>query len=229
MLGCISFASIEASIPEESWPLTPPDPSDLEWIKMSEKKAAVWEIAKPYRPDSVFYALVDEYEKSFFNTTYPEVGIDGAPAVFVKLCDLNDFSTSENNPYFCAVHHLSQLLKLSCERSSMGRFLSFIAHMKPTFKLLLEERDPRALVILAYWHMKVADAVWFLDRRTKMECRAICIYLERYHWLDKDIMKMIQAPKKWSGLIGTAGTSGYGIFPWGTISIDATATPLRGI
>src|SRR4051812_10230370 len=40
LLGVISFSTIEAANPEEAWPLKPSEPSDFEWIGMSEHKAA---------------------------------------------------------------------------------------------------------------------------------------------------------------------------------------------
>src|SRR5438874_2536460 len=54
LLGVIAFALVEASTPEEAWPLKRPAPSDLEWLRMSCGKKVVLNVAQPLRPDSVF-------------------------------------------------------------------------------------------------------------------------------------------------------------------------------
>src|SRR6516162_9499846 len=65
LLGTIAFSSIEASKPEEAWPLKHPEPSDLEWLKMSESKAVIWNITNPLRPDSIFHTIADEYKTGY--------------------------------------------------------------------------------------------------------------------------------------------------------------------
>jgi hypothetical protein len=220
MLGALSFATIEASNPEESWPLTPSDPSDLDWIRMSENKSAVWHIAKPYRENSIFHVLASEYEKHWFvpNTSL-KMGNEGIPADFAKVYELHELSTPDNNPYFLPLHSLVALLNIECTRQSMSKFLIFICRLPPQFKVLLEQKDPRALLLLAYWHMKVADTVWFLDWRTQMECKAICIYLERYHWLDRPLHRLLVPPKKWCGY--ESPSSQYGMLAWGPVGDTA--------
>jgi hypothetical protein len=54
LLGAIAFASFEAITPEEAWPLKPDCSSDLDWLKMSDGKKAVYKITDPTRPDSIF-------------------------------------------------------------------------------------------------------------------------------------------------------------------------------
>lgn len=213
LLGAIAWSTIEASSPEEAWPLAHAEPNDLEWIKMSENKAAIWEIAQPMRVDSIFHELAGEYQKGFNHHAKPQPGIEGIPTDFVKLFELDEMATPENNVYHAAVRSLTKLLPLPCEREAMGPFIAWIAHFRPEFKALLESKDARALLLLAYWYMKVADVVWSLDRRSKLECQAICIYLERYHWLEHDLMRMLQPPKKWCG-----AQTQYASTPWGLFS-----------
>ena len=49
LLGALSFASSPATTPEEAWPLKLDSPSDLDWLKMTEGKKAIWRIADPMR------------------------------------------------------------------------------------------------------------------------------------------------------------------------------------
>jgi hypothetical protein len=211
LIGATAWSTIEASKPEEAWPLSPPDPSDLEWIHMSESKTAIWELTQPLRPGSIFAGLAVEYKKGYLDATKPPPRIDDIPRDFVKLYNLTEYSNADNDPYYSAVGHLALLLHLPCTRDHIGSFITWIAHLKPAFKSLLENKDARAMLLLAYWFMKISGIVWSLERRSKLECQAICIYLKRYHWLDKDLMQMLQTPNKWCGAQGQGGTVIWGL------------------
>jgi len=126
LLGATAWATIEASKPEEAWPLSPPDPADLEWIKMSENKAAIWDIAQPLRPDSVFYALAEDYQKGFNHFKDSTSEISTIPKEFIKLYELDDVSNLDHSPYFAAVQSLSDLLPLQCSRQDMTKFIAWI-------------------------------------------------------------------------------------------------------
>jgi hypothetical protein len=201
LLGVIAFSSIEASKPEEAWPLGHPEPSDLDWLRMSDGKAAIWNITNPLRPDSVFYTLADEYKSDYLFSAAPRYGTDGIPSKFIKLYGLDNSSTADNNPYYTAVHTLARLLRIECDQSTIARFLSFIAHMKLDFRTLLEQKDPRALLLLAYWYAKVCHSLWWIARRAMLECQATCLYLERYHEGKTAIQELLQFPKMQCGLV----------------------------
>lgn len=181
LMGDIAFASIEASKPEEAWPLKHPEPCDLEWLRMSVGKMAIWDIAKPLRHKSIFHTIADKDKTGHPASAVITSRIFGIPFTFNQLCGLNDLSTAYNNPYYTAVHALAPLLDIECDQSTIGRFLSFVNYMQPEFQGLLERKDPRALLLLAYWYAKVCHSLWWIARRAKLECQAICLYLERYH------------------------------------------------
>jgi hypothetical protein len=197
LLGVIAFSSIEASTPKEAWPLS----SNLDWLRMSEGKAVIWNITNPMRPDSVFYPLADEYRRGYFFSAAPPLsGTEGIPTQFVALYDLDVSSTTDNNPYYTTVHVLALLLSIECNQSTIAKFLGFIGHMKPDYRKLLELKDPRALLLLAYWYAKVCRSLWWLERRAMLECQAICLYLERYHAEETAILELLQFPKVRCGL-----------------------------
>lgn len=201
LLGIIAFSSIEASKPEEAWPLRNPEPSDLEWIRMSESKMAIWNITNPLRPDSVFHTLADEYKTGYLVSAVPRSGIEGIPSVFIQLYGLDNSSSTDNSPYHAAVHAFAPLLSIECDQSTIARFLSFICHMHLDFKRLLEQKDPRALLLLSYWYAKVCHSVWWIERRATLECQATCIYLERHHAGETAIQELLQFPKMRCGLV----------------------------
>ena len=188
-MGVVALSSIEASIPEEAWPLKESEASDLEWLRMSEGKMAIWNLTNPLRPGSMFQALSEEYAQWF--SPIPSIGIDGVPSALVLLCDLDLSSTAETSPYFAAVHTLAQLQKMPNDEITMPRVLTFVGHMQPSFKALLQEKDPIALVLLALWYTKARRSVWYFEHRATMECRAICKYLQRYHPSNRAIQESL--------------------------------------
>jgi len=211
LLGHIAFSSIEASTPEEAWPLTAPDPSDLEWIGISEHKVVIWNIANPLRYDSIFRSVVEDFKGN--GSVCCEVSksvFEGVPSSFITLYGLDD-ADAVNNSYYDAVLVLAPLLAIECNRGTIVKFLHFVSPIKPGFKNLLRQKDPRALLLLAYWYAKVLHSVWWLDRRATIECQAICIYLERYHEDETAIMELLQFPKERCGLPGL-GTREYVTF-----------------
>lgn len=58
LLGIAATSSIEASSAYEAWPLTPYADTDLDWLRMSESKSAIWE-------------LTDHSEQTAFSALYP--------------------------------------------------------------------------------------------------------------------------------------------------------------
>lgn len=201
LLGVQAFASIEASKPEEAWPLKRPSPFDLEWVRMSYGKKAIWELADPSREGSIFHEVADFHKRECL----PSIPHQRAPnlilSALVRLCDLSASSNSESNPYHAAVYNLAPLLDLECNQHTLLRFLSYISYMNPKFQDLLEEKDPRAMILLAYWYAKMWTSQWYIARRARLEGQATCIYLERYYGDCPAIQELLFFPKTKLGLV----------------------------
>lgn len=193
MLGIASISSIEASSPAEAWPLKPNDPSDLDWLNLSVGKKAIWRVTNPLRPDSIFYPLADEYTQSMKRPPLRDLS-ELAPD-FIALCSLDEPLAYSRNPYYSAVSILSDLWGSINTREMTGRYISFLGLMSREFKSLLDCKDPRALLIFAYWYALLLNSVWFMTKRARLECQSICLYLERYHADDDEIQRMLQVPK----------------------------------
>lgn len=200
LLSQIAFAFVDASTPEEAWPLNDPDPEGLEWIAMSENKMAIWEIANPMRPESIFHGLAMDIMKLYEHCGVSEPNIANLPPLFVKVFDLENVEIEDSCPYRSSVLLLSALMTMECTRDTLVKFLGFSSHMNPKFKSLLIHKDPKALLLLAYWYAKVLNSVWWLDRRATMECQAIILYLERNHPGEKDILELLRFPKECCGV-----------------------------
>jgi hypothetical protein len=195
LLGVIAFGTIDVSRPEDAWPLKNDEGDDLQWLKMGEGKIAVWNMTDPLRPDSVFAPLSQQYLYTCAGLTQPVVGTKGIPPEFIELCDLTDTSTAKNHDYFLAAHALAPLLLTEYNENNSTRYLAFLSHLTADFKKMLEAKEPRSLVLLAYWYAKMRSSQWFMARRAIFEGQAICMYLGKFHADDTLILKMLRFPE----------------------------------
>ncbi|MCJ1419818.1 hypothetical protein MMC32_006174 [Xylographa parallela] len=203
LLGSTTFAQIEASKPEEAWPLAPSKPSDLEWLQISTRKEAVWRLTNPLRPDGIFHILADEYRNEYLPSAAIRSGIEGIPRSFLQLYGLDALSTADNSPYFSAVFNIASLIRIEAGCLTNIRYLSFISYMEPGFKRLVELKDARALLIMAYWYAMGIHLAWWLGPRAEMECQSSCLYLERYYPEEAIIQDLLRFPKMKCGLMAT--------------------------
>ncbi|RFU27620.1 hypothetical protein B7463_g8707, partial [Scytalidium lignicola] len=201
LLGAVVSSAIEASTPEEAWPLKKPESTDLEWLKMSESKSVIWQLTDPLRDTSLFRPVSGDWTTDLFRLPQPPSrGTEGVLPAFISVFELDEYSTADNNPYYTEVHGISTLLNLPRNRSTVIRFLSFASHMQPEFKILMQKKDHRALLLLSYWYAMVIEGLWWIARRARLECQAICLYLERECINDRDIFELLEYPKIGCGL-----------------------------
>ncbi|KAH8714754.1 hypothetical protein BGZ61DRAFT_505468 [Ilyonectria robusta] len=178
-LAVLSFSSPDACTPEESWPLRPSDPSDLEWLRMGKGKMSLWRIVNPLRPDSIFCVMASTYAE--MNSPLPEKGIYGIPRALAIACHLEDLSTAENNPYFNAAHAISQIQHLPDSQVTIGQTEVFTRNIHGPFESLLRGKDPVALLLLYLWYRKAGRSMWWMELRARVECPSICSYLQLHH------------------------------------------------
>ncbi len=178
-LGVLAFSSLDASTPEDAWPLKDSGRSDLEWIRMTEGKRAIWQLTDPLRPGGIFQSLSHVYAQ--MNSPLPAGGVDGVRPSLARLCGLDCSSTAATNPYFRAAHTLSRLQDLPEDQVELSRSLEFMTGMQPSFTALLKAKDPVALCLLALWYAKAHRAVWWISLRARVESQSICMYLQRHH------------------------------------------------
>lgn len=184
LLGVSTFSSCEATRPEDAWPLAPPSAADLNWLRISDGKKEIWKIAKPLRPDSVFCSLARQQQIDYLPCVITsDAVLQTLPAGLVEFYKHHTRSSpgSTNNLYYYTLCALAPLLRSPCNKMNFTKYLSFIAHFDPKFRDLLLAKEPFALLILAYWYAKVRLFEWWISNRAEVECRAICIYLEREH------------------------------------------------
>ncbi|KAI1308041.1 hypothetical protein F5Y03DRAFT_405255 [Xylaria venustula] len=178
-LALLSFSYPDACTPEESWPLKPSDSSDLEWLRMIKGKMSLWRMANPLRSNSLFCVMAPVYAHMYL--TFPEKGIDGIPRALASVCNLEDTSTADNNPYFNAAHAISHTYALLDSQVSTGHTQLFTGTIEGRFRDLLRNKDPVALLLLYLWYRKAGRSIWWIQLRAQVECPSICSYLRLYH------------------------------------------------
>jgi hypothetical protein len=189
-LAIVTFSSINACSPEETWPLGAPDSSDLEWLRLGTGKMALWHLVNPLRPESVFRIISETFAS--MNRPLPVKGTDGVSVELVKLCGLDESSTQENNPYFTVVHAFSQLLDApKSDALQFGRVMTVSRYMHNKFETCLKQKDPVALLLLCLWYTRARESKWWIGLRARYELPAICTYLQRYHGDNSAIQALI--------------------------------------
>jgi len=204
-VGMIAFHFVEAKTPEEAWPLKPPSSMDLNWLKISDGKKCTWKIAQPMRDDSVWQPLVlHNMNMRLLPSRSAIPGLEALPVEIIKLCALDAMSNTNNSPFYSAASSLARSLNSECMMSTFLNFLFFIGDMPPDYTKLLERKDPRALLLLAYWYAKVCQyQIWWIRPLVTIECQAICMYLERHYAHQIDVQALLQYPKLMSGIIAS--------------------------
>ena len=214
-LGVVSFFNLEASSVEEVWPLID---CDMSWLSLSDGKRAVWRLANPLKQDSFWNRVGQMYDKDHEPT--PELP-KHTPSIFDYLCSEDPSSPAAlTNPLYKTSRALVPLLDKEINDSTWLEFLTFVCYIDPPYKLLLERRDPWAMLILCYWFMKMCRGSWWTASRSILQGQAICLYLERYHPDDKTIQAALVKPRMEFEAAQTEG--------WGGIS-SAVSSPLPGI
>jgi hypothetical protein len=187
MLGVITFASIEIPTPEETWPLARSIGTEPEWLKMGHGKSTLLPLVKPDRPDSIFHALFSALPRIDFS-------LENVPLGFVELYNL-DGPSADSSPYAIPVISIFAPLDMACPSSTIVLFYAFNSYMQDEFGRLVMNKDPRALLVMAYWYSKICTGQWWLRKRALMEGRATCMYLERCCADSATIQGLLKAPR----------------------------------
>ncbi|KAK4159850.1 hypothetical protein QBC43DRAFT_271631 [Cladorrhinum sp. PSN259] len=223
LLACTSFAQIDAEVPfTQIWPFLSSD-NDLNWLKFFTGKRAIHDLVDLSRPDSTLKGvartnLVDIPNAggdaaAGIDLEYDRAQMRNLPKALIKLLGL-DFEgcaapRPETNRYYVAAVFIGRMVPLALASSGDDDFsqsaqnllvcLVLIGHLPERFIQMLEEKDPKALLLLAYFYAKIAQSGrWWLWMRATVEGMAIIKYLEMYHGGDIwGLEKLLEYPKRW--------------------------------
>jgi hypothetical protein len=199
----LAFSSVEANKPEEVWPLN--SASNLDWLRLTEGKKAIWKLTDPTRPDSIFQPISCDLLIYTSPNTASMAELEKLPTSLFRLCSFDDKSLHSDNPYYQPASLLAQTLHIECVSDNMGRLMSIFGCMNMEYKRLLQKKDPCAMIILGYWYAKMCHCqMWCSWRRAYLESQAICKYLlQNYEGFEdvtasaKDIQTKCAAEKPW--------------------------------
>jgi hypothetical protein len=194
-LGILAMAYVEVPTPEESWPYAPPSPLDLNWLGISEGKKEIWKDGREFAEESDFRVLAQMQKGNYVSLALgTKQGLISLPPNFLEYYGFVEGSIVREDPYFSAAFMLAQ----SWNNSStiILNFMFFATNMTPQYKFLLAQKDPKALLLLAYWWRMIAETKnWFLFRRASIECQSICLYLERFYGGDQELQFLLGFPR----------------------------------
>jgi hypothetical protein len=105
-------------------------------------------------------------------------GTSGLPIALVELCELDATSTNDSNEYHYILRLLTPLLCLRPDQENFTKLISFSGRTWPFFRPLLLRKDPRGLLLVAYWFAALGQVdQWWLTVRARTECIAIVTHL----------------------------------------------------
>lgn len=184
---------------QKAWPLRPTEPSDLDWLRVSSGKMALWDTVDRLRRDGIFRIFSPIYAQ--MNSQLPERGVDGIPTALAALCGLHASSTAEDTPYFHVAHVVSQAMSLPDGEVTTGHAQVFMQTIHGDLRGLLWERDPVALLLLYLWYRAASRSIWWVGLRARVEATSIYLFLRRYHGGNDAVQAFLRA----DGGIGFGG------------------------
>ncbi|KUJ14571.1 uncharacterized protein LY89DRAFT_143351 [Mollisia scopiformis] len=197
-LGVLSIAHVEARTAKDSWPYAPPSLMDLSWLKMSEGKKTIWKDGNAFMEESDFRILAHEQQGNYQPPLVygSKEGICTLPSNFLAYFAIGDGFDLIDNPYYASVYSLAQSWKLTSAFQVIMNWIFYITNMENRYKTLLRSKDPRALLLMAYWYRLAAETKhWFLMRRVHVECESICLYLEQHYSQDHELQILLEYPR----------------------------------
>ncbi|KAI0389665.1 hypothetical protein F5Y17DRAFT_448142 [Xylariaceae sp. FL0594] len=205
-LAIATFASPDARVPEEAWPLrsssSPATDSDFDfdWLRMVNYKIALLDVLDPLgRPDSLFRAMAPTFAHM---APLPTSEGGGVPRDIALVCGLVDSSSTgdaererassiNHNPYYDAAHALAHMLSLPDSQVTTGRTVPFMQTIRGDFYKLLLGKDPVALLLLYLWYRKAGRCIWWIELRARVECPAIAMYLRLHHGNNRAVLEAL--------------------------------------
>ncbi|KAL4786422.1 hypothetical protein BJX76DRAFT_118170 [Aspergillus varians] len=181
LMGVTSLTPLRFQI-QDSWVFTG-NPSDLNWLAIQGGLACVLKVAEKYVPGSIWgvpFECNHEWESKLFKYELKQ-GREGFHPGLADLCEIDELTTEETSVYWCPIKLLSPYLELEANAQNAAQCTTWMGRIDPAFVNICRQRDPRALVILAFWMgLMCSLSKWqpWVEGRLRQECTAICIYLE---------------------------------------------------
>ena len=210
-LTILAYTS-DSDNPSASWVFSPI--AKASWLFVNGGLNSLIDRYAPTFAQSIWMPVLRD-ANDFSGSDYIEkAGRDGIAEEFADLCDIDDSSTNENNPYHEALRILAALMQLDFVSANFSKFVCFMRSIRGEYRDLLQVKDPRALLILGYWFAILCGVdQWWVQGRVKLECKAVCTYLE--HHDDPRIVNLLEFPAEACGYVLSSQNQDTGSFSLG--------------
>ncbi|KAB8209302.1 hypothetical protein BDV34DRAFT_24534 [Aspergillus parasiticus] len=103
------------------------------------------------------------------------------PQTLAEICCITTDSTPDNNSYYTPLVLLSRAFRIkSLGFGNLNSYLSFGPHVPQSYRLLLRQKDERALLLFMLWLMLFEEETcWWIGARTRNEYAAVLWLLSR--------------------------------------------------
>ena len=203
LINGIAFAMVGGADAEHCWPFAD---SDLQWLRLQRGIGIVMQNTQLVAESTIFRRLFDDAEQEQGNHseyTSPisapsadETVSDSAdcPPLAIQLrtlCRVDQHTKPHENPYLIPLSILTPFLSHPCDSAEEVLFhLGFLGSVTEEYISLLLLKDHRALLLQACFYATICKApCWWTAARSRTECQAIVMYLEKYAW--KDIVELL--------------------------------------
>lgn len=197
---------IDATSPENVWPLKSLGPGEPDWLELSLGKREIESFCDPLRADCCFQKILVDFETSLHRDDFTpyelkDGGFHNLPDEMLEFLALTDPSTWSLSPYFRAANIISQLVTREYNESNFVKFLTFMYSMDPRFRVLWRDKDPGALLLIVYWYSKatVPSKHWWMWYVT------IALFLQIRLFQDHSHSDYIKLPRR-SFILGIQDT-----------------------
>ena len=197
LINGVAFALVDPHPRSQVWPLTSRS-CDLSWLYVQKGISTVYQALPFIRDDSALKRLFDDMSED--DDIQKPTSSDNVSHQFQRLADLCVTTDPEKNSYHDTLQILAPLLQLECSPDTILMHLGFIGSMSNDFIDLLRIRDHRALLIMSYWYANICSFdCWWVSLRPRLECVAICKYLDEN--ANQSIRDMLFFPAQSSGYL----------------------------
>lgn len=172
----------------------------IRWLTIQHGFQALWAELGEYVWESVWNPVLRDADIKQIAPRFPDpVAGDEVHALFLELCEVDEQSSPEDNPYYTPLEHLLFLRRLQPTMNSFNKLITLVETIDDRFQRLLVVRDKRALLILAHW-LALMDELhqWWISGRSRVECTAIITFL--MHDRDERVRKLLIYPAKSVGI-----------------------------
>jgi hypothetical protein len=109
------------------------------------------------------------------------------------ICKVGPVGPVLGSPYQQPLSQLCQLMRCDIGHGAIGMFMVFIGKLQPCFIQLLDNNDPKAMLIMAHWCSLVGRIdQWWIKESAKLECARFCSHINMLS--DHGIQDLLPSP-----------------------------------